>query len=139
MPGYFFLQHPAILEDRRRKLRPDPPPSSVNPLDIGKPKDPEDSIPIPPPKKIKNVVRKRDKKIEVEVQEHPSDEPPVITKKKTITIKKNAKSIIKESTPEDTDIRDITKRISTLGKRSENNLQKDSIVEKNVETTENTE
>lgn len=138
MPGYFFLQHPAILEDRRRKLRPDPPPSIINPVDIGKPKDPEDLIPIPPPKKIKNVVRKRDKKIEVEVQEPPSEEPLKVTKKKTVTIKKNAKPIIKESNDEDSVIHDITKRISTLGKRTENNLQKDNIDE-NDETPEGTE
>ena len=135
MPGYFFLQHPAILEDRRRKLRPDPPPNTINPVDIGKPKNPEDLIPIPPPKKIKNVVRKRDKKIEVEVQEPPSDEPIKVTKKRTVTIKKNAKPIIKETVDDDSSVHDITKRISTLGKK---NLQKDSI-EKNDETPESSE
>lgn len=123
MPGYFFLQHPAILEDRRRKLRPDPPPSVVNPLDIGKPKDPEDLIPIPPPKKIKNVVRKRDKKIEIEIKEPPVDEPVVVTKRRTVTIKKNAKPLIKESADVDDPVVDITKRISTLGKKPENNLR----------------
>ena len=122
MPGYFFLQHPAILEDRRRKLRPDPPPSVVNPLDIGKPKDPEDLIPIPPPKKIKNVVRKRDKKVEIEIKEPPTDEPVVVTKKRTVTIKKNAKPIVETNVADDP-IVDITKRISTLGKKPENNLR----------------
>lgn len=122
MPGYFFLQHPAILEDRRRKLRPDPPPSVVNPLEIGKPKDPEDLIPIPPPKKIKNVVRKRDKKVEIEIKEPPADEPVVVTKKRTVTIKKNAKPIVETNVADDP-IVDITKRISTLGKKPENNLR----------------
>jgi len=135
MPGYFFLQHPAILDDRRRKLRPDPPPNTINPVDIGKPKDPEDLIPIPPPKKIKNVVRKRDKKIEVEIKEPPNDEPPVVTKNKTITIKKNAKPMIKESEEDDAIVQDLTKRISTLGKK---NLQTDNIVEENVETPKRT-
>jgi hypothetical protein len=131
MPGYFFLQHPAILEDRRRKLRPEPPPQSI--LDLSKPKNPEDLIPIPPPKKIKNVVRKRDKKVEVEIIEQPVDEPVVITKKKTATIKKNAKPIIDVN---DEPIINLEKRVSTISLKSstKNNLTTDIL--KNDETPE---
>lgn len=107
----FFLQHPAILEDRRRKFTPAPP-QLVIPQTFLPPEPPEP----PAPKKIKRTIKKKEKGLTVEVApQEPAAEEAITTKKTRTTLKAKKTAIVAPAPAADEDeVIDLTKKISTI-------------------------